>query len=260
MRNAYSLWMVLFIAGCSEAAAQDNFPTQSSEEGKASALSRIESFGSAPACSCLKTPVAPGTILMVMPDGSIGASSLRQVDGIVYSRGNILVTTGQNLSDAEIRALVASEDAAIIGHSSAGSGVKGRGGAFGVYGVSSGGYGVYGYDLANGNGVYGYAAAGTGIRGDTNTGTAVYGYAASGDGTGVVGWSQGNGAGVQGYSYGGQGVWGSTDHGIPGTLSPPGTLGAGWLDCPETGECGCPDGQYVAKTADRGARIFCAKL
>jgi hypothetical protein len=36
--------------------------------------------------------------------------------------------------------------------------------------------------------------------------------------------------------------------------------GAGWVYCPETGECACPDGQFVGKTRGRGAEIFCVKL
>jgi hypothetical protein len=36
--------------------------------------------------------------------------------------------------------------------------------------------------------------------------------------------------------------------------------GSGWIACPASGECSCPAGQYVTKTRDRGAAIYCNEL
>ncbi len=35
---------------------------------------------------------------------------------------------------------------------------------------------------------------------------------------------------------------------------------SGWISCPETGSCSCPDGSYVTSIRDRGAAVLCHKL
>jgi hypothetical protein len=237
---------------------------------------------------------------MVMPDGTLGESPFRVIDNFVYSKNAFVVVLGKDASESELRAIVAEGTAAIIGIDEtddsnalasgtdirSGRGLYGRSGnGVGVYGTSakggigvegySSGDGVYGYSSSNGNGVEGTSSKGTGVRGSTlaTDSAGVVGYASLGTSTGVQGWTDASGDGVTGYSNSGYGVRGETgakcgiytsaaiNAGSGNVPIPNGNQqGAGWIDCPETGECACPNGQYVTKTADRGARNFCTTL
>ena len=138
-------------------------------------------------------------------------------DSIVNeSNGNIGIgttTPGSKLTVAgRIEAFTTGFIPAVLGQSSAGSGVRGNSDTgFGVFGSSTTSNGMQGLS-ESGNGVFGFSLTGNGVRGDTsNASTAgVLGFNNASGGQGVVGQAF-NGIGVRGISSTSFGVFGSSD-------------------------------------------------
>ena len=116
------------------------------------------------------------------------------------------------------------------GSSSVPIGVSGTGSSYGVYGVSSSGYGVYGtgslgvYGVGGSYGTYGYSSSGYGATGVSSSGRGVYG--TSGSGYGVYGIGGPYGVFGNGSSYG---VWGQSSYlGVYGNGTTYGVYGSSY--------------------------------
>jgi hypothetical protein len=140
-------------------------------------------------------------VCVVFPNGGNG--------DIVLGTGPGAVTLFQDQSSAmgSTYAVAATSinNVAVYGYS------EGSSSSAGVEGVNdTGGYGAWGYNTSNGDGVHGDSTSGIGVHGDGGT-YGVFGYSSGGD---AVFGSSSSGYGVDGFSTSNYGVYGSsTDEG-----------------------------------------------
>jgi hypothetical protein len=273
-RNIFSLFFALFTLGCGEIPqGQDDIPLPSSPK-----LSVTTTESSNTACQCPATTLPDGTNLAsLMQMGSDGVLHFKVPVSIeVADTATALSLSGGRIGldvtalEIGVRSVISSTDVdesyAFYAYNETGTALYAQcnRAGIGVHAVSMSGSGL----RAEG----GWAAVdataigtGMGVRSEATSGTALAGFSSTGYGAYV--YSEGaEGIYVQGATYGlytpnSIRADGGMEVGDSAKSCPnQNVASAGWLECPETGECACPEGQYVAKTADRGARIFCAKL
>jgi hypothetical protein len=151
-----------------------------------------------------------GRIAKWTDTNQIGNSVVTEVDGRI---GIGTTTPGSPLTVAgRIEAFTTGVIPAVLGQSTAGTGVRGNSDSgFGVFGSSGTGDGARGLS-ESGNGLFGFSQNGNGVRGDSGAGSAagVAGFNSGGGGNGVLGRAF-TGTGVRGISSTGFGVFGSSE-------------------------------------------------
>lgn len=189
-----------------------------------------------PSACVLSAPV--GSIPVVMPDGTLGASPLKVVDGFVYSNATIVVVLGgEGEADMALRNAIAERKHGFYTANSIHSDASIAARSATLYGeLAAVSATIHAGLTANSVHSQTWVEA----EGALNAGSA------SIPGSIKTGFLYTDGALVSGKL-------------TALSVSTSQTDGTGWVVCPEEGECACPDDEHVTKTANRGARIFCAK-